>query len=139
MTRALGLGIEVVWRDDELVEICVEASNGAFAASAELYVRDVDLGRLAGELRGFPTEPSEVREADLGLSPDPALDRGLWLHLASDSTGGVAVQVRLLAESADSARFTFRTESAAIDRFVRELAGLVPAAGARAHLAGLAV
>jgi hypothetical protein len=140
-----GIAVEIVWFDDDLVELRVRASNGRFAAAAELCVNLDALATLAGTLAGFPTSPADVRECTLG-NFDPAAARGgVRLRLAcTDALGHAAVRVTVRAAGTaftdgrktedEFADLTIPVEPAAIDAFVEELRRSEIRTGWRAHL-----
>ncbi len=61
-----GVKIEVIWFDDEVVELRVHGSNGRFAGTAELYASPDVFSEVAKSLRGFPSSIRDHRQIELG-------------------------------------------------------------------------
>jgi hypothetical protein len=140
-----GIDVEIVYFDDDLVELQVRASNGRFAATAELYENLDVLPSLGLLLRGFPVSPADVRERTLGNFNPSCGGGGVRLRLAcTDAWGHAAVYLRVRAEGTrrtfggkdadESAEMTIPVEPAAIDAFVEQLRCAEVRKGWRAHL-----
>jgi hypothetical protein len=136
-----GIEIEIVYFDDDLVDLQVRASNGRFTATAELYEALDVFPSLAGTLAGFPTSPADVRERILG-NVDPACgEGGVRLRFAcTDSLGHAAVHLTVRArgcgalEGGEVADFKIPVDPASIDKFVEQLRSAEVRKGQRAHL-----
>jgi hypothetical protein len=134
-----GLTIEIVWFDEDVVELLVSGSNGVFSGAARLYADREGLKKLSVFLKGFPQEPDERRLIEMGTF-DPGFSGGgarLGLR-CTDSAGHVALDV-LLATQVENNRhqrveFALQTEPAALDRFHTQVEALEIRVGARAEL-----
>jgi hypothetical protein len=126
-----GIVIEVVWVDDDLVELLVRASNRRFSGTAEVYVASDELAKLAEALRGFPTSPSDRREFELGTFDANYAGGGARLCFwCKDALGHALVAVSLRTDPryhfrrSETAELVIPIEPSAIDSFVRHLAHL---------------
>jgi hypothetical protein len=138
-----GLEVRVIHTDDRLIELRIWASNGEFTAQANVYA-DADAPRnLAQVLRGFPVQPGDVREFQLGTFRQDVAGDGVHLQFyCTDSTGHAAVDVRVEARRLDRGRvarmqtasFCLPIEAAAVDAFVQQLIRMPIAVGAAAQL-----
>ncbi|MEN6334359.1 MAG: hypothetical protein ABFE01_08860 [Phycisphaerales bacterium] len=59
-----GAEIEVLWFDNDVIELCIRASNGRFAGVVELYVGYDALPGAAELLRGFPARPTTIARSN---------------------------------------------------------------------------
>ena len=94
-TRAVesGLKFEVIWFDQDVIEIVLSCSNGHFSGRAEIYLSHDDLVELADALRGFPSGVSDTRSAELGTFNPGHADGGVKMNLyCSDSSGHAVVE-----------------------------------------------
>lgn len=71
----LGIEIEILWWDNDLIKLRIRGSNGRFRGEADIYAAHGDLPELARLLRGFPTHQSDSRRFDFGTF-DPSLAGG---------------------------------------------------------------
>jgi len=125
-----GIEFSIRYVDNELLELEIRASNGAFAGYAELYENKDGIRDFIDSLRGFPsrsTDPS--REFALGTFDPQFAGGGLKLRFYGvDRLGHIAVEVQIRTSDivgrtigSDSATFQVPTEPALLDRFIREL------------------
>ena len=142
-----GLRIELLWIDDEIdmIEVRVEASNGRFAATAELYANFDVFARLATALRGFPASSDDRREFSAGNFDDAYGGGGFRFTLQCADPGGsgrLELHVRADRDGSphdrtETATFCLAVDASLIDRCVRQLDGIrEPVVGARAALGG---
>src|SRR5713101_5881662 len=66
MNMDVGFQFEVMYKDVHLVEVRISAWNGSFGGVADVYLGLDQLEETATKLRGFPSDPSDVREATFG-------------------------------------------------------------------------
>jgi hypothetical protein len=134
MTAMNGLRFEILWLDEHIAEVCIEAGNGRFAGTAKWYEPHDWAARLAATVRGFPTSPADRRELRLG-ELDPAASQ-TGSHIVMQGSGGrgyVSVEITILCEH-ERASFAFETDPASIDRWVRALDALPNEVGATVSL-----
>ena len=62
----LGVEFEIIWYDNDALELRVAAWNGAFGGLADIYVAIGDLQAAAEQLRGFPNSPADKRGIEFG-------------------------------------------------------------------------
>lgn len=62
----LGIEFQIIWSDNDALNLRVAAWNGLFGGVAEIYVAIGDLQVAARQLRGFPNNPADKRVIDLG-------------------------------------------------------------------------
>lgn len=136
-----GIKFEVIWTDDDVVEVRVHASNGRFAGTADCYGGHDAISRLADAVRGFPTSSDDRRELEIGTF-DPAFAGGgarLVLRCV-DAVGHAVADVTVRADPRGNgwpdqiASFSVPVESAAIDDFVEALGIMPSVVGAVASL-----
>lgn len=122
-----GIEFELIWKDDDLLEVRVVASNTRFHASAHCYTGHGAFAELAGAIAGFSRSVDDKRSVDVGTL-DPAYAHG-GVRLSfrcSNSAGHVVVDLEFLSEPVrmaerETASFSIEVEPAAIDLFVEQL------------------
>jgi hypothetical protein len=136
------MSFEVIWFDQDLVEIIVRCSNGYFAGTAEIYVSREQLSELADALHGFPSSVSDIRNIELGtFNPDHA-DGGLKMRVyCTNFSGNAGADIKLRGDrckelgEVESVALRMRIEPSAIDSFVQQLKAMNATIGATAFLA----
>jgi len=131
-----GVQISVIYTDEHLLELRVWASNGLFAGQTEVYADSAELTKVASVLRGFPANPSDTREYELGTF-DAAYGGGgaRFRFCCTDSSGHALAEVRLRTDArlgvgaSDVATIHIPIEGAAIDSFVEQLERILPETG----------
>ena len=91
-----GIRLSIIYSDEHLLELRIEASNGVFSGRAHVYANLDTPRELATKLDGFPIEPADVRLLEAGTieSEDPGGAATLRFY-RTDSAGHSAVEVRL--------------------------------------------
>ena len=124
-----GLTLKAVWKDADMVELQVVASNGRFAGGTCVYVSVGDLEQCSQQLRGFPATPQDKRRLDWGdLDAHSGLGGATLEFACLDLSAHAGAWVELKAGDVDEimpsqrVRLFLPVEGAAVDRFVRELA-----------------
>ena len=112
--------------DDDYLGIEVIASNERFAGSAYIYAGVAELSLLAAKLDGFPRSDDDRRSHEFG-NRNPACAGGfvgVTLHCL-DRAGHLGVDLVFEDDNRRDARahaaFGFRTEPAALDKFIESL------------------
>lgn len=93
----LGLVIETVWSDADMLEYWVSASNESFSGITRFYVALDEANKLAECISGFPSSSSDVREYQLG-NPDGTSLGGVFLRFMSDDSGHITIEARLWSD-----------------------------------------
>lgn len=137
----IGVVIEVIYEDADLIELRIRANNGRFSGTAEFYGAHDVIRCLAENCRGFPKSSEDRREFQVGML-DPANGgggAGVVLR-CTDAVGHAVAEVHLRADPrecdgfAESASISVPVVAGAIDRFVEALESMRPVIGARAML-----
>jgi hypothetical protein len=135
----VGIEFQLIWHDNDVLNLRVSAWNGDFGGVAEIYEGVGDLHVAASNLRGFPNNPSDRREivfdrkcAAAGVSMRFHCVNGAghaYVEASVDSNyqRGGTIQTVVLA---------MPVEAAAVDIFVRELARLESDRSGTAFLRG---
>ena len=76
MTSENGVHLEIIWFDQDVIEIVLSCSNGRFSGQEEIYLSHDDLLELADGLRGFPQTVSDSRNFELGAFNPSHADGG---------------------------------------------------------------
>jgi hypothetical protein len=139
----VGIQFHVIYQDDDLIQVCVSAWNGAFGGLAEIYAGIGVLAEAAEKLRGFPNKPSDTREVVIGNMDRKYAGGGLSMRFhCIDGAGHSFVEASI--DSNCSAGGTVQTvvlampiEATAVDIFVQELHRLEATRAGMAQLRGL--
>jgi len=137
------LSFEIIWQDDDLVEIRVLASNDTFSGSTEVYTNYSELKKFAHELEGFPKSIEQFVSFICGEKKSYALAE-LDFYCFSNS-GHTGVQVKLEANTSSNQRknekhsicLEIQFESSAADDFVTGLKKLIENKSGKAELHGI--
>ena len=136
-----GINMEVIWADEDFIEVFLSCSNGYFSGGAELYLGHDDLPALVGTLRGFPSSKSDTRQIELGTSDPAYASGGVRLNFyCRDSAGHASVDVKLRGDGCkgfgemESLALRMPIEAAGIDAFVEQVTSIGSTIGASAHL-----
>jgi len=136
-----GVQISIIYTDEHLIELRVQASNGVFAGQADVYANLEAMIEFAGVLRGFPTSHSNTREFELGTLDATSSGGGAGFRFyCVDSVGHAIAEVRLRTDArlgtggSDAAAIHIPVEGAGIDSFVGELERMTAEVGQAAFL-----
>jgi hypothetical protein len=128
MNKDLGFRFEVIYKDIHLLEVRISAWNGAFSGVADVYVGLDQLQETAAKLRGFPTDPSDVREANFGaFGPKSVPGRRVSMRFyCADRSGHSYVDSTIesdynAAGKIETVSLSLAIEAAAMDSFLEEL------------------
>lgn len=123
----IGFQFEVIYKDTDLLQIRISAWNGIFGGASDLYVGIGDLERSAEILKGFPRDPSDVREITWGTFRTNYAGGGVKMRFyCADGAAHAFVDSTIKSKtpqnrSNQSVRFSMAIEPASVDSFVREL------------------
>jgi hypothetical protein len=119
-----GIEFEIVWFDQDVVEIRVSSSNSRFSGQANLYLGRGCLSETADRLQGFPSNSADSRDFELGTFNPNHAGGGVRMHFyCLDMAGHAAVDVRLRLEACKtmgevgSVALRIPVEAAAVDSF----------------------
>lgn len=136
-----GINIEVIWADQDFIEVALSCSNGYFSGGAELYLGCDDLSALVSTLRGFPSSKSDARQVELGTYDPVYASGGVRLNFyCRDSAGHAAVDVKLRGKwckgfgDMESVALRIPIEAAGMDAFLERVTSNGRTIGASAHL-----
>jgi hypothetical protein len=65
-TMETGIQFSIVWSDEHLLELRIEASGGVFSGRADVYAHLGTSREFAATLNGFPIKPNDVRIIETG-------------------------------------------------------------------------
>ena len=96
------LEIEIIWSDEDLLEITTRASNGRYSRIVQTYTQDTYLQKFADNLIGFPKKIADevLFESDYGMD-DSFLT--LFFH-CNDGVGHTSVKISMKEESSNPNR-----------------------------------
>ena len=136
-----GINIEVIWADQDVIEVALWCSNGYFSGLAELYLGYDDLPDLVSTFRGFPSSKSDTRQVELGTFDPTYANGGVRLNFyCRDSGGHASVDVKLRGDGCkgfgemESVAFRMPIEAAGMDAFVEQVMSIGSTIGESAHL-----
>ena len=112
-----GIAIEIVWDDDDLKMIVLDATNGRFRAHAEAYAGPGELVRIADLIVGFPSGHKDVRHVVVGTAK-------LRFFVREETMGHAMVEVKFEGgtdEYPEVAHFFLAVEAGAVSEWVRQL------------------
>jgi len=138
----IGFEFRVVWHDNDVINLCVSAWNGAFGGLAEIYEGIGDLREAAAQLRGFPKNPSDIREVVFGNFDRKCAAGGLRMRFhCVDGAGHAYVEATIDSNyksggTVQTVVLAMPVEAAAVDSFVQELERLEAEKAGAAHLQG---
>jgi hypothetical protein len=120
------LRMEVIWADEQMIELQVYASNQRHRGTIEIYTIGESLMKFADSLEGFPKDSNETVVYDEGKRDSYAF-LSLTFYCVG-SLGHAAVQVCMeedassqSAEGKAKTQFALNCEPAAIERFRNQL------------------
>jgi len=136
-----GIGFEVVWFDQDVVEHLVTCSNGPFRGAPKMYLAHNGLANAAEILNGFPSSVEDSRDVQLGAFDPKLAGGGISMSFRCvDSVGPAVAFIRLQADGsrirveAESASLYIPVEAGSIDSFVAKARCIDETKGAKAYL-----
>jgi hypothetical protein len=121
------LKLKVIWKDDDMFELQVTASNGRFIGTTEVYDQSRPLYDFANSLIGFPRTSDSVFLHEAGEKDSYAYFAMKFYTI--DNVGHLGVQVTLESnvstkrrtEEKDKLSLEILTEPSLLDNFVKSL------------------
>lgn len=152
----MGIQIQAIWSDVDIIEISVSAWNGAFGGVTRIYVGIGALKEAAERLCGFPKSATDIREVAFGqfdLDVDTFASGVSMRFHCIDGAGHAYLDARLQSDNRagtsrapgerpgrtiQSVGLVMRIEATAVDTFVQELLRLEATHSGAAYLKALA-
>lgn len=136
------LSIEVVWKDEDMLETRVTACNGRYFGITEVYNDYEDLMKFAKLLKKFPKSTDSVLKYEAGDKMSYAYFSMRFYCM--DSVGHTGVQVHIednvateyRSEEKSELKLEIKFEPSAIDTFQAELVTLAKNGEGKAVLIG---
>ncbi len=137
----MALTLEIVWFDEDVIELRVRCDNGRFSGTADCYAGYSIFDNFSSAVGGFPISCDDRREFELG-SFTSSWHRGLRLKLMCVDRAGHAIAVVRIRNpdgsrpisQVETAELWFPVEPAAIDEFVASLGKMQVAVSAAVTL-----
>jgi hypothetical protein len=138
------LKLEVVWKDNEMFQLGITASNGQFSGTTKVYEQRHPLYKFAYSLVGFPkTKNDSILFYEAGQKD--GCEYFSMRFYTIDDMGHLGVQVTLerdvptmyRIEEKDKLTLEILTEPGLLDRFVRSLLTLAANEKGQAILEGI--
>jgi hypothetical protein len=121
-----GLSVEVLWHDEDVLQLMVRVGNDEFSGAGKVYVAHGELREVAAAMAGFPSGRGDERHFTLGSFDPAAPGGGVSIHLKCETSAGHSfADVRVESDTTEgpmaSAAFRFPFEAGAVDNFVVDL------------------
>jgi hypothetical protein len=122
-----GFQFDVRWHDNDMLEVCIGAWNGAFGGTVDVYVAIGELKEAAEALDGFPRSATDKREVVFGhFGHKWAGGAATMRFYCADGAGHAYVESRMesdrqVAGVTQLAVLVLGIEPAALDSFVEDL------------------
>lgn len=135
-----GFELEVIWFDDDLLELRATASNGQFYGQTTFYAALDEAKKFASAIAGFPTSIGDVREYEFGSTGLSGYGGAKIRLSCKDGRGHLTANISIheLSTNNDkniqSAVVVLCSDPASIDTFVEELRRLQLTVGEKARL-----
>ncbi|MCA0234438.1 MAG: hypothetical protein LCH91_28540 [Bacteroidetes bacterium] len=121
------LELKVVWKDDDMFELKVLASNGRYTGTTEVYDTSDSLGNFAKSLIGFPTVDIKTLKHEAGQKDNYSYFAMAFYCI--DNSGHIGVQIELeenvatnyRKEEKDKIKLEIIVVPRGIDKFQKEL------------------
>lgn len=136
------LELKVVWKDDDMFELKVLASNGRYSGTTEVYDTSDSLGNFAKSLIGYPTVDAKTLKHEAGQKDSHSYFAMTFYCI--DNSGHIGVQIELeesvatnyRKEEKDKIKLEIIAVSSGIDTFQNELLQLATTQNGTATLHG---
>ena len=137
------LQLEVIWKDDEMIELQITSNNGRYSGKTEVYDTQHSLLKFAKKIKGYPIDDEELSYV-CGKKDSYAYFEARFYKI--DLSGIVGVQIILeenvptdyRKEEKDKLTMELIVEPNSIDRFQKELLKLAENEEGKAKLIGIA-
>jgi hypothetical protein len=109
MTKA-ELEFEVIYSDEDLIELQVKGSNGGYAGQAAMYIGFDEIPNMVKALNKFGSNPEDEYIVELGTFDKYAAGGGALLKFKSSRTGIIIISVKLENDEKRSTGYSGRVE-----------------------------
>ncbi len=135
------LDLKVIWKDNDMFELEIKASNGRYSGTTNVYDTSKSLANFANSLQGYPKDNNELFY-QAGKTNSYAFFSMKFYPL--DTFGHVGVLINLeenvateyRPEEKDNISLEIKVEPASIDRFQKDLLNLAKKEEGQAVLLG---
>ena len=134
------IAFEVVWFDNDMLELSLNASNAKFAGQTTFYVNLETPTAFAAHIEGFPRNSEDVREYEFGGTNLPGYGGARIRISCKDRSGHLLVHASIYSvplsktEVVQSATVQIEATPADVDAFVQQLKHLQARVGDMAVL-----
>lgn len=131
-----GIILEHYWRDQDVIEVAIYASNGAFGGTTNVYEAPGSLTAMGARLAGFPGNADDKRSFTLGtFGKQYAGGSVSLLFKCTNRAGHACVEIVMASEDeAESATFAIPVAAFEVDEFARQLSTVESTRDGRAML-----
>lgn len=119
-----GIAVIYEWSDQDIIQVTVYASNGAFCGTSDVYVGHGQLSAMATELAGFPLDVNDKRSFTLGTFDPKCAGGGVSMSFkCTDRSGHACADIVMESEDGtQSVTLAVPVVPHAVDEFVKGLA-----------------
>lgn len=136
------LELKIVWKDDDIFEVKVLASNGRYSGTTEFYDTSDSLANFAKSLAGYPTVNTKTLKHEAGQKDGYAYFSMTFYCI--DNSGHIGVQIELeesvgtnyRKEEKDKIKLEVIVVPSGIDKFQKELLQIATTQNGTATLYG---
>lgn len=136
------LELKVVWKDNDMFELKVFASNGRYIGTTEVYDTSDSLGNFSKSLIDYPTVDAETLKHEAGQKNSYSYFAMTFYRI--DNSGHIGVQIELeenvatayRKEEKDKIKLEIIVIPSGIDKFQKELLQLATTQNGMATLYG---
>ena len=122
-----GLELEIIWFDDDMLELRVSASNGRFSGQSTFYASLDEPMKFANHISGFPKSTGDVREYEFGGADLQGYGGAKIRMSCKDGSGHLDIKVSISStlfsdvQELETTSLHFATVPSEIDSFVDDL------------------
>lgn len=135
-----GFKLEVIWFDDDMLELRVCASNSMFSGQSTFYASLDEPMTFANQISGFPKSTGDVREYEFGGSDLQGYGGAKIRMSCKDGSGHLDIKVSISSalfgdvQELETTILHFATVPSAIESFVDDLRKMQIRVGENAKL-----
>lgn len=138
------ISFEIVWQDDDLIQIGIVASNTRFSGFTKVYSSYDVLEEFANSIQGFPKKAEDRISFD--FCKQDSFSSASFNFYCISGVGNSAAWIRMEANETDSYRkgeqqnvqLEVRFEALEVDLFVRGLKSIIENKSGKSTLKGIA-
>jgi hypothetical protein len=137
-----GIEFSLIYYDDDLLELCIRASNGIYSGETKVYCSHDIIQKIKKALIGFPKSNNDSREFEIGSVSSEDTSGGAVLNFyCVNKSAHTNVHIQIQRNSGDSlnvllesSSFNIKIEASTIDSFIKELEDIGTTIGATAFI-----